>query len=307
MVKYNIEGGADFYAELYKSLDNDEDEKIIESDNNICLITNLPLTTNYVVMDCGHKFNYIPIYKDILNHKQKYNLMELGSGRLKNGEIRCPYCRKIQSSLLPFYEELGLPKVNGVNFYDPNVKQLNNYNTREKCSYKFPNENFDPSKPESDTLNPKYLNINCTHCYTTQIQLYSSSNPTQFINFGDENYYCYGHKKTMIKYYKMQQKQKAKDDLKLAKQKAKEIEKQKAKEEKQKLKEEKQKAKELIKNKNTENIVIGSSNVAISNNGCTAILKTGPNKGKYCGCVIKPNTILCGRHYKLENNIINNN
>jgi hypothetical protein len=35
--------------------------------------------------------------------------------RLNNVEIRCPYCRKKQTGLLPYYEELGLEKINGVN------------------------------------------------------------------------------------------------------------------------------------------------------------------------------------------------
>ena len=56
MTKYNIEGGIDFYAELYKSLD--VEEELEEEDANVCLITNQPLTDKHVIMDCGHKFNY---------------------------------------------------------------------------------------------------------------------------------------------------------------------------------------------------------------------------------------------------------
>ena len=73
-MKYNIEGGIDFYEELYKSLDVDEDNNKTEDDKNLCLITNKPLCDKFVKMECEHKFNYIPLYLDIKNHKQKFNL-----------------------------------------------------------------------------------------------------------------------------------------------------------------------------------------------------------------------------------------
>ena len=46
MTKYNIEGGLDFFTELYKSLDIEEDEFKTEEDNKLCLITNQPLKEN---------------------------------------------------------------------------------------------------------------------------------------------------------------------------------------------------------------------------------------------------------------------
>jgi hypothetical protein len=295
MTKYNIEGGIDFYAELYKSLDIEEN---LEEDKNICLITNQPLTDKHIIMSCGHKFNYIAIYKDIINHKQKFNKMEGGNGRLNTNQIRCPYCRKKQDTLLPYYEELGLAKVNGVNFYDPTVEQTSNhYNKGNKCAYKFPNENYDPNKPESET-NSKYKNISCCHYNATTIKVYDSSNPENHITYGDTACYCYSHKKLMIKFYKAQEKQKSKDLAKAAKQKAKEEAKAAKELEKQKIKEEKQKMKETIKKKTfTENIVIGPSNISLLENGCISILKSGPNKGKQCGCQIKSDTMLCGRHF----------
>jgi hypothetical protein len=308
MSKYNIEGGLDFYAELYKSLDIEEES---EEDKNICLITNEPLTANHFTMDCGHKFNYIPIYKDIINHKQKFNGMEGGNGVLGTHQIRCPYCRKKQDKLLPYYPELGLAKVNGVNFFHPK-QAIYAGNNIKKCMFKYPNENYDPSKPESEA-NSKYLtNMNCCH-HGSQILLYNYSNPSQPITYGDTNYYCYSHKKTMIKQYKAEQKQKEKDEAKAAKQKAKddakaakELEKQKLKEEKLKIKEAAKLAK-INKNKSNENVVIGPSIVSteiVPNEGCIAILKSGQNKGKHCGCKIVAQDF-CGRHFKLTHDIIN--
>ena len=73
-MKYNIEGQIDFFSELYKSLD--EVDKT-DTDNNICLITNEPLTENFVQLECKHKFNYIPLYNDLVNHKRKFNYLQM--------------------------------------------------------------------------------------------------------------------------------------------------------------------------------------------------------------------------------------
>ena len=139
MVKYIIEGNIDFYEELYKSIGQEPKEtkkgikEGIEQSNEetklggedkqddpvLCLISNMPLTENFVQMKCGHKFNYIPLYNDILNHKKKFNIMEHQA--LKNIEIRCPYCRKVQQELLPYHKYPGVKEVHGVNYFDPSV------------------------------------------------------------------------------------------------------------------------------------------------------------------------------------------
>jgi hypothetical protein len=303
MNKYNIEGGLDFFTELYKSLDVEESEEKTEEDKNKCLITNQVLTDKYVTMSCGHKFNYIPLYHDLVNHKNKFNQMEGSQSKLNTNEIRCPYCRKKQEGTLIYYEELGLQKVNGVNFYDPNLKQSSHsIYTSHKCEFKWPNQNYNPTKPESQ-LNSKYLNYqSCGHYHGTQISIYNNENPSQPITYGDTHYYCYTHKKEMIKQYKLQQKEKEKEEKKQAKILEKEmklLEKQNAK---QKAKEEKQIAKEtakaLKKNPMSENVVLGPS-IIENQNGCVQILKTGPNKGKPCGCNIALEN-MCKRHYTLN-------
>ena len=90
MPKYSIEGNLDFYAELYKSLDESGDNKIANNheNNNDCLITNSPLTENYVKLSCGHKFNYVPLFKDLVVRKNKTAAMD--TQILKANEIRCP-------------------------------------------------------------------------------------------------------------------------------------------------------------------------------------------------------------------------
>ncbi len=58
--------------------------------------------------------------------------MEGKSTTLKVNEIRCPYCRKKQIGVLPYYEELIMEKINGVNHYDSSSNASNS-----GCFYSF--------------------------------------------------------------------------------------------------------------------------------------------------------------------------
>jgi len=106
-----IEGGGDFYSELTKALKDVDDYN-----EDKCLITNTRLENNFVTLECNHKFNYLPLFKDVTFHKNHYNILE--SRRLKYDEIRCPYCRNVQNTLLPYYENKKIPKIHGVNYID---------------------------------------------------------------------------------------------------------------------------------------------------------------------------------------------
>jgi hypothetical protein len=309
MDKYIIEGGFDFYEELYKSLDIEETNEKTEEDNNLCLITNQPLTGKFVKLNCDHKFNYDPLFLDLKNHKQKFNGMEGSSGKLATDEIRCPYCRTKQKGVLPYYEELGFPKINGVNHINPLA--ISKSTSYKICEFVSLNTLYDPSgnNPEEFNLNNSG-NCKFIKCFHTGTQLSHSSE-----NYGDEKHYCWKHKREMIRKYQKE----IKDKQKVAIKKVKEEEKQKAKDEskkakeeaKKKAKEEKQKAKKSLKTKpniETENIVIGETNIIdlTVNTGCIEILKSGQNKGKQCGCKIILDD-LCNRHFKIKNGIIMNN
>lgn len=320
MSKYNIEGGIDFFAELYKSLDIEENFQKINEDNNICLITNEPLTENSVTMGCGHKFNYIPLYFDVKNHKQKFNVLEGSSTRLNNDEIRCPYCRTKQQGLLPYYENLGLEKLHGVNYIDPSYKLHNPLSCYYKpCQFISHNPNFDPSGNNPvETHQTNSGNCKFLKCFVLGSQLNYYHGIIEGDNFGDENFYCWHHKKIMVKKYKkaiidkdkLEKKQaliKEKEEAKKAKQKAKAEAKEKEKEEKRKAKEDAKKNKPTKKTKLIEeNVVLGPSIVvdevliqATSSTqevtGCIEILKSGPNKGKKCGGKVVSDN-MCKRH-----------
>ena len=282
-MKYTIEGGINFYDELYKSLDIAESIEKIEDDDNLCLITKEKLSNKFIKLECGHKFNYVPIFLDIKNHKQKFNILEGKNSRLSDDEIRCPYCRKKQKGLLPYYQDLGIEKTHGVNYINPYAKNNVTQKNYKICEYIKNNPNYDPSG--NDPIETNKHNIgNCKFhvCLTIGSQInYGTSE-----NYGDEKNYCWYHKKEMIKKYKKEIKDKAKEDEKKAKEavkKQKEGEKQKVKEEKQKIKEEKQKIKGAVKKVKEENIVLGPSIITdssgnIINNMCVQILKSGPKK-----------------------------
>jgi len=291
MPNYTIEGGMNFYEELYKMLD--EESPTNELSQDLCLITNQPLTENYVTLDCNHKFNYMPLFNDIRNHKKKFNTLE--SHKLSASEIRCPYCRNKQKKLLPYYESMGLSmKVTGVNAMPepPPGYQIGT------CCYHSPENN----QAQLCSSNVILLDLNNkTYCNSHY------------------SYASYQFKKAAAKKEKEEAKQKAKEEMKKAKeeekqkakeqkQKEKEEAKQKAKEQKQQAKEEakpsvpKKKAKLEVKSETeteTESntiSVVENENTIISSSTCSQMVKSGPNKGHQCKCKVYM-SLLCKRHY----------
>jgi len=211
MSNYLIEGNIDFYSELYNSLDINEEDN---NDENVCLITNEPLGDKFIMMECGHKFNYLPLFLDIKNHKQKFNLMEGSSSKLNMNQIRCPYCRKIQLGNLPYYEEMELGKIVGVNYINSLYNKKQPYCYQYKyCEFLYPNSNYiengmNPIEISFDkTDNCKFFQ--CTHKYATQL-----NSEVLVVNEEDKKYYCWSHKKQMIKKYKKEALEKQKEEAK---------------------------------------------------------------------------------------------
>ena len=295
MSKYYIEGNIDFFNELYKSLDLEEENFKTEQDDNMCLITNLPLTDKYVRLECGHKFNYTPLYNDLVNYKTRFIHMENHTSSNFKQYIRCPYCRNKQLKLLPYYEDLDLPKIAGINIENLSI---NKNAILEICEY------IQEIKLESSVIVEK-------KCHTP---VFISSSLYNIPNCNKK--YCYKHKKQMFSIYKknmlqeqkklekeelLKKKQEEKEKKKLAKEQLKEslvLKKKIEKELKKLMKHEQKKLEEenlIISNENVNEAVV--ENVIISNNSCNVILKS--KKGAKCGCnVYKEN--MCKRHYNLS-------
>jgi hypothetical protein len=183
MTHYNVEHNIHFYDELQKAL---QDNTNVTSDAiECCLISGEPLTHKHVQMTCGHKFNYIPLYYDLVNHKKKFNKLEGMKSKCKINEIRCPYCRHTQRVLLPYYEELHLNKEFGVN-----VPEIGYIDSKDRmifcCSFQLEDRSI-CSQPKSTQINVKFN--------------------SGYTNFGDSNYYCKDHKQCMISVYRKQRKE----------------------------------------------------------------------------------------------------
>ena len=149
-----------FYKELSKILNTDTthqdgiSENIIVSNHtdtdtdtdtdtntNICLITKEPLEPNHITLSCNHKFNYVPIYNEVVNQKNKQNnIYEIA--KLLSNQIKCPYCRAITNKLLPYIAY-------------PSVKLIKNVNSYVTTSYNNNPEYFlDAPKCSHNTKNP---------------------------------------------------------------------------------------------------------------------------------------------------------
>ena len=88
-----------------------------EDEDNCCLLTKEPLENIHIVLECGHKFNYVPIYREVIAQKT-IGLSSTGyytSHSLRRNEIKCPYCRSVQDKLLPYLEFDGVKKMVNVN------------------------------------------------------------------------------------------------------------------------------------------------------------------------------------------------
>ena len=110
MNKYILPDGFDFEAAL-NSMESGADGP------DLCLITQEPLVSPFVTLSCGHKFNYAALYCEVVQQKKTRseggNVLE--TTRLLSNQMKCPYCRHVESHILPYFPGLGVPKTRLVN------------------------------------------------------------------------------------------------------------------------------------------------------------------------------------------------
>ena len=111
---------------LFSSLDQEEDTL---ENTQICLISQEPLTQTHVKLSCSHQFNYKFIYNEVYNQIHKKPPTEIQ--KLKRFQFKCPYCRNIENGVLPYHENIGIPKLLGINWPPRYVIKIDN------CTYKF--------------------------------------------------------------------------------------------------------------------------------------------------------------------------
>lgn len=124
-VNVTVEGDFDFWAALEEEDDN---SKCNHEDN--CLLTQETLSLNYITMPCGHKYNYIPICKEIAAMKStKLHYYNHGI-KLSRGQTYCPYCRQVFDKLLP--------KIPWIDFTpEKHVCSSTNYIDHRSCKHVF--------------------------------------------------------------------------------------------------------------------------------------------------------------------------
>ena len=287
-MNYKIEGNLNFYDELYKSLDSDTEDNT----SNVCLISGTTLTDKYVTLECNHSFNYAALYTEICKQKfdfQTYTNESLSKNDLqfiKNNQInyyiKCPYCRHIQYTLLPYYDDLPFIKKYGVNtddvdfkVYKPVYNHVNLYNSNSQ--YKLYGYTFKKNVC-CHLTNINNKNIPCYNTFSTEILAPDGTIKT----------FCSNHVKENVKKFKLE----IQETIKLEKE-TKKKEKLEQKEKKEK------KVKEPSTNIVTSNVCEISeftSDINNTSNNCLAILKTGPRKGQHCGnSIFKDN--VCKRHH----------
>ena len=155
--EYELECDIDFFKELKQmSLSKESEPQPVADTTPRCLITDDKLNKDHITLECGHKFNYIPLFKEVLFQKcsllpknlsaklvttyttvgatnyghqfmhshtpppavlsvtynSSYNLE---TTKLQYNQIKCPYCRSITSSILPYYPYPDVCKVKYVN------------------------------------------------------------------------------------------------------------------------------------------------------------------------------------------------
>ena len=71
-ITYEIEGNVDFFKELKQMGSTPYDNTIsleVEDKPERCLITDEKLRKDHVTLKCGHRFNYLPLFKEVLFQK----------------------------------------------------------------------------------------------------------------------------------------------------------------------------------------------------------------------------------------------
>lgn len=316
MVKYIIEGGINFYEELYKSLDDSDQDQDQDTSDNLCQITGQPLTDRFITMECNHKFNYSALYTEICKQKfvfQTYkfsSLSELDQIKLKDAKkdyfIKCPYCRSIQFTLLPYYDDSALDKRYGINSLDKTNNDSQfiinpNISNYSYTSYGYTFTNGSCCKVMG---NVDGKDITCTSKMSSHVTEMNKS-------------FCCQHIRVAVREYKLEKIKKDKETLKKQKEEEKDILKKQKEEEKEALKKQKEALKKVKKIKNVvttqsieiQNFVPESNENTHTNesDACQTVLKSGPRKGQTCGNKALKNGSSCSRHKELEIIPENNN
>jgi hypothetical protein len=113
---YEVENDLDFdFFAALKHMQSVQPEPETENEN-ACLITSEPLNSFHVTLECGHKFNYEPLYQEVIRQKGRLGIHNYHE-KIGTHQIKCPYCRTHTNQLLPCItgQHPVIKRLNGVN------------------------------------------------------------------------------------------------------------------------------------------------------------------------------------------------
>lgn len=118
---------SEFYKCLHEftSKNNDLDSEKNDQDKkeNICLISNEPLTEFFITLPCNHKFNYIPLLKASIENIKQVRIVD------NKPYLKCPYCKTIHKKCLPYNPILEKKRFYKINSHKTECM------TNKKCTY----------------------------------------------------------------------------------------------------------------------------------------------------------------------------
>ena len=97
---------------FFKLLNESVEIEDTSEDVKKCYISDEQLDETSVTLECNHSFNYYPLYQEII--KQKHSDRKR-LNHLIQGNIECPYCRRVQNKLIPYKKLSGVRRIRGVN------------------------------------------------------------------------------------------------------------------------------------------------------------------------------------------------
>jgi hypothetical protein len=165
MFEYEVEGGVDFFNELKQMSAPAAATTASPATAPRCLITDEPLRRDHITLQCGHKFNYIPLFKDVLFQKCSLLPKNLSSSIITMYTKDAPASvssTSMSAQALPTYQPQGPnPNVLSVMYnssYNLETTKLQ-YNEM-KCPYcRSITPHILPYYPYPEVSKVKYVNI----------------------------------------------------------------------------------------------------------------------------------------------------
>ena len=161
--EYEVEGEIDFFNELKQM--TTASTAPTDSTAPLCLITDEPLRRDHITLQCGHRFNYVPLFKDVLFQKCALLPKNLSASIITTYTKTAPAAAATQSAL-PTYQtqtktQTQTPSVLSVMYnssYNLETTKLQ-YNEM-KCPYcRTITPHILPYYPYPDVSKVKYVNI----------------------------------------------------------------------------------------------------------------------------------------------------